>query len=180
MRRKKMAVIGLGNRLLADEGAGLHAISLLKEKLRNENGNAAIDVDLVEAGTPGMSLLHQFDQREKVIFIDAGNCGMNPGEYIRFLPEEVKNRKKSKNYSYSLHRFDLITFLEFAGSIGMTGEVEVVIYCIQAAEIAMSEKLSPAVAKGLPFLVRAVCNEVKKGKRKIIPGMNIAANFLYY
>lgn len=170
-----MAVIGLGNRLLADEGAGLHAIDLLKEKLINENVHAAIDVDLVEAGTPGMNLLHQFDQREKIIFIDAGNCGMKPGEYIRFLPGEVKSRKKSKN-SYSLHQFDLITFLEFAGSMGMTGDVEVVIYCIQAAEITMSQTLSPAVARGLPSLVRDVANEVKKGKRKITPGMDIAAN----
>ncbi|NIM17691.1 MAG: hydrogenase maturation protease [Candidatus Aminicenantes bacterium] len=176
MKRKKMAVIGLGNRLLADEGAGLHAIDLLKEKLIYENAHAAIDVDLVEAGTPGMNLLHQFDQREKIIFIDAGNCGMKPGEYIRFLPEEVKSRKKSKNDSYSLHQFDLITFLEFAGSMGMTGEVEVVIYCIQAAEITMSETLSPAVARGLSFLARDVYNEIKKGKRKITPGMDIAAN----
>jgi len=174
MERKKMAVIGLGNRLLADEGAGLHAIGLLTEKLRN--GNAAIDVDLVEAGTPGMNLLHQFDRREKIIFIDAGNCGMKPGEYLRFLPGEVKSRKKSKNNAYSLHRFDLIEFLEFAERMDMTANVEVVIYCIQAAEITMSEKLSPAVAKGLPFLVRDVTNEVKKGMRKITPGMDIAAN----
>jgi hydrogenase maturation protease len=175
MRRKKIAVIGLGNRLLADEGAGLHVIDLLKEKLTHENAHAAIDVDLVEAGTPGMNLLHQFDQREKIIFIDAGNCGMKPGEYIRFLPEEVKSRKKSKK-PYSLHQFDLITFLEFAGIMDMTEEVEVVVYCIQAAEITMSETLSPAVARGLPFLVRDVIDEVKKGIRKITPGMDIAAN----
>ena len=31
-----MAVIGLGNRLLADEGAGLHAVDLLREKLANK------------------------------------------------------------------------------------------------------------------------------------------------
>lgn len=174
MKRKKMAVIGLGNRLLADEGAGLHAIDLLKEKLRNENKE--VDIDLVEAGTPGMNLVHQFDEREKIIFIDAGNCGIKPGEYIRFLPHEVKSLKKSGNHSYSLHQFDLMAFLEFVASMGMSAEVEVVIYCIQAAEITMSEKLSPAVAKIMPFLVRDVYNEVKKGMKKIIPGMDIVTN----
>lgn len=157
MKRNKMAVIGLGNRLLADEGAGLYAIDLLEKKLKEEN--AAANIDLIEAGTPGMQLLHQFDGREKIIFIDAGNCGINAGEYRRFFPEEVISLKKSKNYS--LHRFDLIEFLEFAGRMGMTGKVEVVIYCIQAAEIAMSEEVSPIVKKNLPFLVRDVCNEVK-------------------
>ena len=78
MRRSKMAVIGLGNRLLSDEGAGLHAIELLKEKIKKKN--STLDVDLVEAGTPGPALLHQFDDREKIIFIDAGNCGLKPGE----------------------------------------------------------------------------------------------------
>ncbi len=156
-----MAVIGLGNRLLADEGAGLHAIDLLKEKLEKEN--VEIDIDLVEAGTPGMSLLHQFEKREKIIFIDAGNCGAKAGGYKKFLPDEVITRKKSKNNSYSLHQFDLITFLEFANSMGMTGNVEVIIYCIQADEIAVSEKLSPVVEKNLPFLVRDVWDEVKKG-----------------
>jgi Ni,Fe-hydrogenase maturation factor len=56
MRRKKIAVIGLGNRLLADEGVGLYAIDLLKEKLIKENVHAAIDVDLVGAGTPKMDI----------------------------------------------------------------------------------------------------------------------------
>jgi hydrogenase maturation protease len=164
----------LGNRLLADEGAGLHAIDLLKEKLEKED--VELDIDLVEAGTPGMSLLHQFEKREKIIFIDAGNCGMKPGEYIRFLPAEVKSRKKPENDSYSLHQFDLITFLEFADGMGMKGNVEVVIYCIQAAEIAISGTLSPVVEKNLPFLVRDVWDEVKKGIRKITTGMDIILN----
>jgi len=169
-----MAVIGLGNRLLADEGAGLHAIDLLKEKLEKEDVELAID--LVEAGTPGMNLLHQFEKREKIIFIDAGNCGIKPGEYIRFLPGEVKSRKKAKNDAYSLHQFDLITFLEFADSMGMKGNVEVVIYCIQVDKIAMSEKVSPVVEKNLPFLARDVWDEVKKGVRKITTGMDIILN----
>ena len=82
-----MAVIGLGNRLLADEGAGLHAIDLLRGKLANRHSHderpLANNVDLVDAGTPGMNLLHQFAEREKIIFIDAGNCGLKPGEYRR-------------------------------------------------------------------------------------------------
>ncbi|MGD2086920.1 MAG: hydrogenase maturation protease [Candidatus Aminicenantes bacterium] len=174
MKRKKMAIIGLGNRLLADEGAGLHAIDLLKEKLKN--GNKAVDIDLVEAGTPGLNLVHQLEGRKKIIFIDAGNCRMKPGEYIRFLPHEVRSLKKSKNHSYSLHQFDLMAFLDFAASMGMTREVEVVIYCIQAAEITMSEKLSPAVARRMPLLVRDVYDEVKKEMGKIIPGMDIVTN----
>ncbi len=159
-----MAVIGLGNRLLSDEGAGLHAIDLLRGRLESESrdGSTRFDLDLVEAGTPGMNLLHQFDEREKIIFIDAGNCGLNDGEYRRFFPGEVISIKKSRGYS--LHEFDLIGFLEFAKQMNMTDHVEIVIYCVQAAEISMSEQLSPVVEQTLPGLVRAVYNEAKTGK----------------
>ncbi len=160
-KRNKTAVIGLGNRLLLDEGAGLHAIAGLKEKLNRENRDPR--VDLVEAGTPGMNLLHQFDEREKIIFIDAGYCGLRAGEYRRFLPGEVISVKKSKNYS--LHRFDLIHFLEFAERMDISRETEVVIYCIQAAEIGASESLSPPVEKNLPLLVREVYNEILEGMK---------------
>jgi len=164
MKRNKVAVIGLGNRLLSDEGAGLHAIDLLRDRLETEdrNGGSPLDIDLVEAGTPGMNLLHQFDEREKIIFIDAGNCGLKDGEYRRFFPGEAISNKKSKGYS--LHEFDLMSFLEFAKQMNMTENVEIVIYCLQASEISMSEQLSPVAEKTLPGLVRAVYNEVKTGK----------------
>ncbi|MCP4215725.1 MAG: hydrogenase maturation protease [bacterium] len=159
-KRRKTAVIGLGNRLLADEGAGLHAVEYLREQLQN----SLPDVDLVEAGLPGPALLHQFDEREKIIFIDAGNVGMQPGQYKRFTPDEVSSRKDAKGIS--LHEFDLIKFLEFAKQMGMAGSVEVVIYCFQAAEIIMSENLSPVVQKNLPLLAEDVCNELKYGHAK--------------
>lgn len=160
MKRNKTAVIGLGNRLLADEGAGLCAVELLRSKLEQEPLQSP-GVDLVEAGTPGMNLLHQLDEREKIIFIDAGNCGIPAGDYRRFLPEDAVSLKEIKNQS--LHEFDLIRFLEFAGKMGKTKDMEIVIYCIQAADMSLTETLSPEVQKNLPSLVQDVYNELKGG-----------------
>lgn len=160
MKRHKMAVIGLGNRLLADEGAGLQALDLLQQEMENANPGDSnpLAVDLVEAGTPGMSLLHQFQEREKVIFMDAGNCGLESGKFRRFTPDEAITVKKQKGYS--LHEFDLMSFLEFAEKTGISTNVDVVIYCIQAAKVVMSESLSPPVQQGLPLMVREVWEEV--------------------
>jgi len=152
MKRAKEAIIGLGNYLLADEGAGLHAVHLLEKKLRNK------EIDILEGGTPGLNLLHEFNGRQKIIFIDAGNCGLKPGQYARFRPEEVKSRKKSPGYS--LHEFDLITFLRFAGSFMEVRKIDIVIYCIQPVDIHFSEKLSPTITKKLPRLVKRVYDEV--------------------
>jgi hydrogenase maturation protease len=157
--RNKTAVIGLGNWLLSDEGAGLHAIELLKKKFIDKDIDENIEVDLVDAGTPGMNLLHQFDEREKIIFIDAGNCGLEPGAYRRFIPDEVISLKKTNNFS--LHEFDLIAFLEFAKQLDFTKNTELVIYCMQAAEITMSEELSMVAREKLPYLVDDVYNELR-------------------
>ncbi|MCU0285303.1 MAG: hydrogenase maturation protease [Acidobacteria bacterium] len=160
MKRNKTAVIGLGNRLLADEGAGLCAVDLLRRKLEQEPLPSLFPgVDLVEAGTPGMNLLHQLDERNKIIFIDAGYCGIDAGEYRRFLPEDAISLKETANQS--LHEFDLIRFLEFAQKLGKTKDMEIVIYCIQAADMSLTETLSPEVQKNLPALVQHVYNEIK-------------------
>jgi len=155
MKRNKIAVIGLGNRLLADEGVGLHALELLRKRLKKSRIE---DIDLIEAGTLGMNLLHQLEEREKIIFIDAGKCGSNPGEYKRFNPHEVISRKKLQNYS--LHEFDLLEFLEFADKLGMTKCTEIVVYCIRPADMGFSENLSTDVQKNLPHLIRDISNEV--------------------
>lgn len=155
MERSKIAVIGLGNYLLGDEGAGLHAIELLQKKRFRSK------VDLIDAGTPGMNLLHQFEEREKIIFIDSGNCSLKPGEFIRFRPEEVKNLKKPKNFS--LHEFDLISFLESSVTLEKRKKTDIVIYCIQAEEVKMTMTPSLRVQKNLPKLIEQIYLEIEEG-----------------
>ena len=153
MNRNKTAVIGLGNYLLADEGAGMHAVEILRKK------NYSRGVDFVDAGTPGMNLLHQFENRKRIIFIDSGECGLKPGKFVRFRPDEVRSLKKMKNYS--LHEFDLISFLDKAGDLGAVNDTDIIIYCMQAGEIKMSEDLSPDVKSGLPGMIDDIYSEIE-------------------
>ncbi len=154
MIRNKTAVIGLGNYLLADEGVGMHAVEILRKK--DYSGG----VDFVDAGTPGMNLLHQFEQRDRIIFIDSGECGLKPGKYARFKPEEVVSLKHAKNYS--LHEFDLISFIEKADELGATKNTSITVYCMQAGEIRMSQELSSDVQEGLPGMVDDIFAEIER------------------
>ena len=155
MKRHKTAVIALGNDLMADDGAALHAIRMLEEKL------TGMDVDLIEARTCGMNLIHQFEDRKKIIFIDSGNCGILPGQFKRFRREEVNSLKTGKNYS--MHDFDLIGFIDYARKLNNADSVDIVIYCIQANEIKPDDRLSQVVEEALPLLVDQVVNEIKSG-----------------
>jgi len=135
----------------------MHAVELLRK--RKYSGG----VDFVDAGTPGMNLLHQFENRDRIIFIDSGECGLTPGKFARFRPDEVRSLKTMKNYS--LHEFDLIRFLDKARELGKAGGTDIVIYCMQAGEIRISEKLSPEVSSGMPRMVDNIWCEIEgRGK----------------
>jgi len=155
MNRNATAIIGLGNYLLADEGAGMHAIDLLRGK------DYSKDIDFVDAGTPGMNLLHQFEQRKRIIFIDSGECGLKPGQYSRFAPDEVISLKKERNFS--LHDFDLIAFIKKADELGMVNGTDIIVYCMQAGEIKMSQELSKNVREGMSAMIDEIYADIEGG-----------------
>ncbi|MBN2739021.1 MAG: hydrogenase maturation protease [Spirochaetales bacterium] len=153
LSRNKLALIGLGNYLMKDEGFGLRVIPFLFEELKG------LPVDLVEGGTPGLNLLHEFQEREALIFLDAGYCGQAPGEFARFTPDDVKSNKLLAGLS--LHEFDLMKFIKSAEKLGFVQNTEIVVFCMQVKEIALSEEFSPEVQAGLPAFVEAVCAETR-------------------
>ena len=74
----KTVVLGLGNVLHADDGAGAQAIKRLREDLR-----VPADVILVEGGTLGLELLSYVWDCSRLIVIDAVDVGEAPGTVVR-------------------------------------------------------------------------------------------------
>jgi len=64
-------VLGLGNPLMADDGAGQALLATL-ESAATDWGNS---VEFVDGGTQGLALLGQFEDRKAVIFLDAIRLG---------------------------------------------------------------------------------------------------------
>ncbi len=73
-----IAIIGLGNLLLADEGFGVHFIRYLKRYYEFSN------VDVLDGGTMGFQLIEYFINYEKIIFIDALRVDDSPGSVYKF------------------------------------------------------------------------------------------------
>ena len=61
-----VAILGIGNILLRDEGIGVHAVN----KLKNEYEFPEF-VRLIDGGTMGLDLLPFFEGNDKVLIIDA-------------------------------------------------------------------------------------------------------------
>jgi hydrogenase maturation protease len=73
--RAPVLVIGVGNVLLKDDGAGIELVNRLSAQ-SNEWGNA---VDFLEGGTLGLALLPYLSGRRAIIVLDAVALGAKPG-----------------------------------------------------------------------------------------------------
>ena len=73
---KKTLVVGVGNPILSDDGAGIAAV----RKLRNQVDG----VDFAEASLSGLELVETFQGYERVILVDAvKTTGGRPGDIYR-------------------------------------------------------------------------------------------------
>lgn len=72
-KRKKIAVVGIGNSLLTDDGAGVHALECFAEKPVDE------DVFCLDGGTVGLALLDRLSGLDGMVVLDAMKLGLRPG-----------------------------------------------------------------------------------------------------
>jgi len=68
-----IAVVGIGNSLLQDDGAGVHVLAYYAQHC------AADDVECLDAGTIGLALMERLAGRDGVIALDAMRLGKKPG-----------------------------------------------------------------------------------------------------
>ena len=72
-----VAVVGLGNLILSDEGVGVHVVRRLAEAYGFPD-----EVVLIDGGTSAIDLLDQLVEAEHIIFIDAAQTGGPPGSIV--------------------------------------------------------------------------------------------------
>lgn len=133
-----LAVIGVGNELMADEGVGPRVIRILSA-MPHKAG-----VDLIDAGAAGLRLVHLMAGRRAVILIDCALMGTPPGTIRRFVPEEARSRKAGAGLS--LHEADILDVLRIAAEAG-EAPGRVVIFGIEPARVTPGLGLSEPVAE---------------------------------
>ena len=84
---KKVLVMGVGNTLLQDDGIGVHVTESLKASYSTQ------DIDILDGGTIGLSLLPEIEDADAVIIIDASEIGER---HLRCLPTKKKIKSKTK------------------------------------------------------------------------------------
>jgi hydrogenase maturation protease len=146
-------ILGLGNLLRGDDGVGPQVIEALNECGLPEG------VTALDGGTGGLDLLHVLEGWERAIIIDAADVRCEPGQFVRFTPDEA--RFVASEDTMSLHNAGLAEALALADAVGQPLP-DLVIFGVQPAHVGWGERLSRAVKATLPALVDAVIDEVNK------------------
>ena len=150
--RKDVVVVGLGNLLMTDEGAGLHVIYELMA-ISERFGH----VEFIELGSSPMSLVHVIAGRQKAILIDCAWMDQPAGTIRRFTPDDVISNKAT--VYFSLHEGDLLGELELSRQLGEHPD-EVIIFGIQPKSMVPGEDLSPELRERLESYIEIISAEL--------------------
>jgi len=150
---KKISLIGLGNILIRDEGAGVQAVRALEE-----GWELPPELEVVDGGTSGLDLLPYIEGRDRVLFVDAVNFGKEPG-YIGVLEnQEIPALFAVKD---SLHHLGLMDVLAAAQLLDALPR-EVCLIGIQPLSLETGLELSPLLQEKLELLLHRIIAKLQE------------------
>lgn len=146
-------VLGLGNVLLQDEGAGVRVIERLQAGFTFPE-----DVSVIDGGTLGLDLLHLLEDAQRAVIVDAVRAGKPAGTLLRLYNDEIPAFLGLK---LSPHQVGLADILGLARLRGRLPD-EVVLWGVQAEDLTPGLALSPAVATQVAPLAEHVLAELAR------------------
>jgi hydrogenase maturation protease len=150
-------VLGIGNRLLTDEGAGIHALELLAREHRDSTG-----ITYLDGGTLSFTLAEPIAAHENLIVIDAARFGGVPGAVRCFEGFEMTTYLKGTRKS--AHEVGLVDLLDIA-RLSETLPRRMALVGIEPAELGWGERPSEPVGRALPDVARTVRGIVARWTR---------------
>ncbi|MGB3050221.1 MAG: HyaD/HybD family hydrogenase maturation endopeptidase [Polyangiales bacterium] len=150
--RTPVLVLGLGNVVCTDDGAGIAAVHQLLREYDFPEGVVVLD-----GGTLGLSLLPLVDSADQVILVDAIGADGPPGTQVRIEGEEVAPAVYER---LSPHQIGVADLLAGASLLDRYPD-RVVILGVVPDSIELGLERTPAVQASIPELVNRVVEELR-------------------
>jgi hydrogenase maturation protease len=144
-------VVGVGNALRGDDGAGVAVVRRLRERA------GADELAVRELEGEGIGLLDAWAGARAVLLVDSIRSGAAPGTIHRVeatgrpLPAELRS-------STSTHAIGVADAIELARALGRLPD-RLVVYGIEGGRFDAGAELSPAVAAAIDGVIDAVLHE---------------------
>lgn len=146
-------VIGLGNRFVHDDGAGLEVVAELRRR-----GLAGKGVEIRGYEEMDLSLLEEFGGASRIVIVDSMKSGTKPGTVSLYEVAEDPGEVSLP----SLHELELSGMVGLARRMGVVS-CPVLIVGIEPADLSVGEGLSREVRSAVPAAVEAVLAQLAKG-----------------
>ena len=148
-------ILGLGQSLRGDDGAGLEVVRLWQETFPE----TAKKVNVVLAELPGLGLLDLLDGMEAAILVDAVHGSAAAGTIHHIRPEKLDSFTPG---SASAHGWGVAETLELGRSLyPELANYRISLIGIEAGTLGMGAGLSPQVQAALPEAVKLIEKEVQ-------------------
>jgi hydrogenase maturation protease len=148
-----IAVFGIGNILLSDDGVGVHVINRLRDRYIFPGS-----VELIDGGTKGLDLLPLFEGRDKILIIDAANFNRDPGTIDTVMGDKIPAFLSSK---LSVHQIGLPDTL-FAAKLMDIIPPEMCLIGIQPASMNTGTELSAEIQDRIEMLIDRIIQKLRE------------------
>ncbi len=146
-------VLGIGNTLLTDEGAGIHALNLLQAECPDIPGLTYLD-----GGTLSFALATWIEDHDQLIVFDAAELQQPTGTVSALVGAEMDRfLGASKRSAHEVGLLDLIDIARLTDSL----PEQRALIGIQAAEFGWGMQPCEAVQQALPKAVEAALNLIE-------------------
>jgi hydrogenase maturation protease len=149
----KVLVMGVGNTLLQDDGVGIHVTESLRTGIPGQPASFDADLDLVDGGTIGLSLLPEIEDAAAVIVVDASEIGEAPGALRIFRDGEIDQQLSGKRRT--VHEVALADLFAAAAIRGRSPARRALV-AIQPASTELGLDLTPEVRAAIPRAREAI------------------------
>jgi len=153
-------ILGVGNLLLSDEGAGLRVVEQLVT-----THDLPEEVMALDGGTLGLDLLHYLEGVENLLIVDAVEMGEEPGAILRMEGEDVPSFLSVKMSPHQIGIPDML----FAAKLRDLYPRNVVLWGVQPGSLGVGLELSPPVAAQIDVLMTKVLEELRRWGYRITP-----------
>ena len=149
----KTLILGIGNVLMGDEGVGVYVARALSRESLPEN------VECLDGGTGGFTLLEPLENADRIILIDAANDGNPIGTITRTTPRFSSDYPPTLT-AHDVGMKDLLDMFYIRG-----GHHDIVLYAITIdpkQPIRMS--LSPIADVAAAEAAQRILEEIREGE----------------
>jgi hydrogenase maturation protease len=151
--KKKIAIVGVGNLLMGDDGIGIHVVRKL-EKL-----DLPAYVEVYDAMTNSFMVLEYMDGADKAIIVDAYKGGKKPGSIYK-LKFDPAREDYTDRIELSLHDMDFIDALR-SGREAYAYPPEIVIIGVEPEVVSLGMELSATLKKAMEEVVKEILAEIE-------------------